>query len=55
MKIGSEMPKVVAALERTGLTERAVYVAKATMREQRIVSTTFAKCVASAATVSRWS
>jgi precorrin-2/cobalt-factor-2 C20-methyltransferase len=37
MKIGSEMPKVVAALERTGLTEKAVYVAKATMREQRIV------------------
>jgi precorrin-2/cobalt-factor-2 C20-methyltransferase len=31
------MPKVVAALERTGLTEKAVYVAKATMREQRIV------------------
>jgi precorrin-2/cobalt-factor-2 C20-methyltransferase len=37
MKIGSEMPKVVQALERTGLTEKAVYVAKATMREQRIV------------------
>jgi len=28
---------LVAALERTGLTEKAVYVAKATMREQRIV------------------
>lgn len=38
MKIGSEMPKVVAALERTGLTDRAVYVAKATMREQRVVT-----------------
>ena len=38
MKIGSEMPKVVAALERTGLSEKAVYVAKATMREQRIVT-----------------
>lgn len=37
MKIGSEMPTIVAALERTGLTEKAVYVAKATMREQRIV------------------
>ena len=37
MKIGSEMPKVVAALERTGLTEKAVYVAKATMREQDIL------------------
>jgi precorrin-2/cobalt-factor-2 C20-methyltransferase len=38
MKIGSEMPKVVAALERTGLIAKAVYVAKATMREQRIVT-----------------
>lgn len=38
MKIGSEMPKVVAALERTGLVGKAVYVAKATMREQRIVT-----------------
>lgn len=36
MKIGSEMPSVVAALERTGLIDKAVYVAKATMREQRI-------------------
>jgi precorrin-2/cobalt-factor-2 C20-methyltransferase len=37
MKIGSEMPNVIAALERTGLTERAVYVSKATMPEERIV------------------
>ena len=36
MKIGSEMPKVVAALERTGLLDKAVYVAKATMPEQRV-------------------
>ncbi|MBF6569410.1 MAG: precorrin-2 C(20)-methyltransferase [Candidatus Binataceae bacterium] len=37
MKIGSEMSRVVDALERTGLTEKAVYVSKATMREQKIV------------------
>lgn len=37
MKIGSEMPKVAQALERTGLADKAVYVAKATMREQRVV------------------
>ncbi|HTT74896.1 MAG TPA: precorrin-2 C(20)-methyltransferase [Candidatus Binataceae bacterium] len=37
MKIGSEMPKVIAALEATGLTDKAVYVSHATMREQRIV------------------
>jgi precorrin-2/cobalt-factor-2 C20-methyltransferase len=37
MKIGSEMPRVVEALERAGLTEKAVYVSKATMREERIV------------------
>lgn len=37
MKIGSEIPKVIAALEATGLTDRAVYVSHATMREQRIV------------------
>jgi precorrin-2/cobalt-factor-2 C20-methyltransferase len=36
MKIGREMPRVVAALERTGLTERAVYVARATMEGERI-------------------
>jgi precorrin-2/cobalt-factor-2 C20-methyltransferase len=37
MKIGPEMPRIIAALERHGLLDRAVYVAKATMREQRIV------------------
>ncbi len=37
MKIGPEMPRIVAALERAQLLDRAVYVAKATMREQRIV------------------
>jgi precorrin-2/cobalt-factor-2 C20-methyltransferase len=37
MKIGPEMPTIIAALERAGLLDRAVYVAKATMKEQRIV------------------
>lgn len=37
MKIGPEMPAIVAALERAGLLDRAVYVAKATMPEQRVV------------------
>jgi precorrin-2/cobalt-factor-2 C20-methyltransferase len=37
MKLGGEMPKVIAALERTGLLGRAVFVSKATMAEQRIV------------------
>jgi precorrin-2/cobalt-factor-2 C20-methyltransferase len=37
MKIGPEMPAIVAALERAQLLDRAYYVAKATMREQRIV------------------
>jgi precorrin-2/cobalt-factor-2 C20-methyltransferase len=37
MKIGGEMPRVVAALEHAGLVDRAVYVSKATMSEQRIV------------------
>ncbi len=37
MKLGGEMPKVIRALERTGLTGRAVFVSKATMAEQRIV------------------
>ena len=36
MKIGPEMPEVVAALERAGLLDRAVYVSRATMREQRV-------------------
>ncbi len=37
MKLGSAMPEVVAALEQTGLMGKAVYVARATMRGQRIV------------------
>jgi len=37
MKIGSEMPRVIEALERAGLADKAVYVSKATMPEQRIV------------------
>jgi precorrin-2/cobalt-factor-2 C20-methyltransferase len=36
MKIGPEMPRVIAALERSGLLERAVYVSRATMAEQRV-------------------
>jgi len=38
MKIGSEMPKVVEALERTGLLHKAAYVAKATMPEQKVAT-----------------
>jgi precorrin-2/cobalt-factor-2 C20-methyltransferase len=37
MKLGPELPRIVQALERAGLLERAVYVSKATMREQRVV------------------
>jgi precorrin-2/cobalt-factor-2 C20-methyltransferase len=37
MKIGPEMPAIVAALERAKLLDRAVYVSRATMKEQRIV------------------
>jgi precorrin-2/cobalt-factor-2 C20-methyltransferase len=37
MKIGSEMPRVVEALERTELVGRAVFVSKATMADERIV------------------
>lgn len=37
MKIGPEMPRIIAALEDEGLLGHAVYVAKATMAEQRIV------------------
>ncbi len=37
MKMGTEIPKVVEALERQGLVDRAVYVSKATMAEERIV------------------
>lgn len=36
MKLGGEIPKVMDALARTGLTDRAVFVSKATMDEQRI-------------------
>jgi precorrin-2/cobalt-factor-2 C20-methyltransferase len=36
MKIGGELKRVVAALEAKGLLDRAVYVSKATMGEQRI-------------------
>jgi precorrin-2/cobalt-factor-2 C20-methyltransferase len=36
MKIGGEMPRIVAALEDEGLLERAVFVSRATMKEQRI-------------------
>jgi precorrin-2/cobalt-factor-2 C20-methyltransferase len=36
MKIGGEMKTVLAALERSQLLDRAVYVSKATLPEQRI-------------------
>jgi precorrin-2/cobalt-factor-2 C20-methyltransferase len=36
MKIGPELPRIVAALDAAGLLSRAVYVSKATMPEQRI-------------------
>jgi precorrin-2/cobalt-factor-2 C20-methyltransferase len=37
MKIGSEMGNIFAALETTGLMDKAVYVSKATTHQQRIV------------------
>jgi len=37
MKIGPEMPRIVDAVTRAGLLDRAVYVSRATMPEQRIV------------------
>ena len=37
MKIGSEMPNVLAALEQQGLIDKAVFVSKATMAEQHVV------------------
>jgi precorrin-2/cobalt-factor-2 C20-methyltransferase len=37
MKIGPEMPTIVAALERAQLLDRAVYVSRATMKDERIV------------------
>jgi len=35
MKLGGEMPAILAALEETGLTDRAFLVSKATMAEER--------------------
>jgi precorrin-2/cobalt-factor-2 C20-methyltransferase len=52
MKIGREMPRVIAALEATSLLEKAVYVSKATMTEQvverdlRAVATAYGDCFA---------
>ncbi len=37
MKLGRNMPKVLAALARTGLLERAVYVERGTMQDERIL------------------
>jgi precorrin-2/cobalt-factor-2 C20-methyltransferase len=37
MKIGQEMPNLLEALERTGLTDKAVFVSRATQPEQKIV------------------
>lgn len=37
MKLGGEIPRIREALARTGLTDRAVYVERASMPEQRIV------------------
>jgi precorrin-2/cobalt-factor-2 C20-methyltransferase len=37
MKLGGEMPTILAALEKTGLTDHAFFVSKATMAEERIV------------------
>lgn len=37
MKPGSVMPEIVAALEQTELLDRAVYVSKATMAQQKII------------------
>jgi precorrin-2/cobalt-factor-2 C20-methyltransferase len=36
MKIGGEMPRIIAALDAAGLLSRAVYVSRATMIEQRV-------------------
>jgi precorrin-2/cobalt-factor-2 C20-methyltransferase len=38
MKIGPELPRIIKALEAEGLLDRAVYVSRATMRDQRIVT-----------------
>lgn len=37
MKIGSEMPNIVAAIESAGLADKAVYVSRATMADEKIV------------------
>jgi len=37
MKVSSVMPAVVQALEETGLIDRALYISKATTKEQKIV------------------
>ena len=37
MKLGAELPAILAALERTGLTDRAFFVSRATMAEERLV------------------
>jgi len=37
MKIGSEMPNVLAAIDSAGLADKTVYVSRATMSDQRIV------------------
>jgi precorrin-2/cobalt-factor-2 C20-methyltransferase len=37
MKLGPELRRIIAALESEGLLDRAVYVSRATMREQRIL------------------
>lgn len=37
MKIGSEMPQVLAEIEKAGLADKAVFVSRATMPDQRIV------------------
>lgn len=37
MKIGPEMPKVIEGLEQQQLLDKAVYVSRATMAEQRVV------------------
>lgn len=36
MKIGGELPNIVSALERTGLLDKAIYISRATMADQRI-------------------
>ncbi len=36
MKLGREMPTILAALEQTGLTDNAFFVSKATMAEERV-------------------